>query len=59
MYGDWVVWGDRPRPAFEGTEEECKAFITEDPDAAFDLGLYIASPDGKEYVYETDQWTEA
>lgn len=55
MDEDWVVWGDSTKPIKEGTEEEVKRFVEF---ATPNKDLYIASPDGKEFIYEGNRWVE-
>jgi hypothetical protein len=53
---NWVVWGDSPESLLEDNEDNCKAFVENNPDR---LDLYIASPDGKEFVFDNGRWVEA
>jgi hypothetical protein len=53
----WTVWGDAVQPKLVSSEEAVKAYVKE---RSSDSTLYISSPDGTEYGYEsdTDSWEE-
>jgi hypothetical protein len=57
---DWTVWGSGTKPLLEGTEEDVKQYILDNPRKSDDMGLYIMSPDGREIEYDSinESWRE-